>query len=183
MDAITCIKTRRSVRKFTDEPVTDEDIRAIVETARFAPSWKNTQSVRYTVLSDRAKMDEIADHHVLGWAGNTKNIKRANRLVIVSSVQKVSGYEPDGTFTTPLLRHWESFDAGIATEAFCLAAHERGLGTIIMGYFDPDAVAEIAGLPKDQRVATIIGIGHPAFDVMTKDAPPRLSVDELLTLK
>lgn len=183
MDAITCIKTRRSVRKFTDEPVSDQDIRDIVEIARFAPTWKNTQTVRYIVESDREKLNTIADKYVLGWAGNTKIIKGAPRLVVLTTVKNISGYEKDGTFSTPKLKHWESFDAGLAAEAFCLAAHEKGLGTVIMGLFDPDGVAEVVGVPKDQKVSAIIAIGHPAMDVMKKKAPDRLDVDTLLDIR
>ncbi len=42
MEALECIKTRRSVRKFTEQPVTEAELAQVVETAAFAPSWKNT---------------------------------------------------------------------------------------------------------------------------------------------
>ena len=48
MDFKDVIEYRRSVRKFADTPVTEEDIKKVVELARFAPSWKNTQTTRYT---------------------------------------------------------------------------------------------------------------------------------------
>ena len=47
MDAIECIKTRRSVRKFTDEKVPVDVVKDIVELASYSPSWKNTQVIRY----------------------------------------------------------------------------------------------------------------------------------------
>ena len=50
MNAVECIKTRRSVRKFTDEMVSVDTVREIVELASYAPSWKNTQVIRYTCL-------------------------------------------------------------------------------------------------------------------------------------
>ena len=56
MEAIECIKTRRSVRRFTEEPVTKELVNQIIETAAYAPSWKNTQVVRYHVLRDPEKL-------------------------------------------------------------------------------------------------------------------------------
>ena len=50
MEALECIKTRRSVRKYSDQPVTRETLDKIFEAVTYAPSWKNTQSVRYTVV-------------------------------------------------------------------------------------------------------------------------------------
>ena len=57
MDFIEGIKSRRSIRKFTDEAVTKEQIEEIVDIARFAPSWKNSQSVRYLCIMDKAVKD------------------------------------------------------------------------------------------------------------------------------
>ena len=52
MDAITCIKTRRSIRKFKSDKVSPEIIKDIVLTASYAPSWKNTQTTRYIAITD-----------------------------------------------------------------------------------------------------------------------------------
>ena len=72
------------------------------------------------------------------------------------------------------------FDAGIAVQTFCLAAHEAGLGTVIMGIWDEDGITELLDLPKDQELAALIAIGHPDIH---PDAPGRKSVDELLTYR
>ena len=53
MEALECIKTRRSIRKFTEQPVTEDEVRQVVEAAAFAPSWKNTQIARYIVVTDK----------------------------------------------------------------------------------------------------------------------------------
>ena len=47
MDFDACVKERRSVRRFTEEPVDHETIEKIIDLARFYPSWKNTQTTRY----------------------------------------------------------------------------------------------------------------------------------------
>ena len=65
MDALDCIKTRRSVRRFTAEPVTPAQVREVVEAAAFAPSWKNTQVARYILVEDRAKIETIGTDAVL----------------------------------------------------------------------------------------------------------------------
>ena len=52
MDTITCIKTRRSIRQFKEQEVTKDVLEDIVQTASFAPSWKNTQTTRYIAITD-----------------------------------------------------------------------------------------------------------------------------------
>ena len=72
MEALECIKTRRSIRKFTEQPVTEDEVRQVVEAAAFAPSWKNTQIARYIVVTDKEKKDKLADNCMLGFAYNRR---------------------------------------------------------------------------------------------------------------
>ena len=72
MEALECIKTRRSIRKFTEQPVTEDEVRQVVEAAAFAPSWKNTQIARYIVVTDKEKKDKLADDCMLDFAFNQK---------------------------------------------------------------------------------------------------------------
>ena len=72
------------------------------------------------------------------------------------------------------------FDAGIATQTFCLAAHAKGVGTVILGIFDDAKVGEIVGIPEGQTVAAVVAMGYPAF---APDMPPRKSVDDLFTMR
>ena len=65
MNTIDCIKSRRSVRKFTEEKVPHEVLEQLVELARWAPSWKNTQIARYVAVEDADKPHCRRDHHSL----------------------------------------------------------------------------------------------------------------------
>ena len=60
MTAKECIVGRRSIRKFTDQPVSHELLEQIVEIASYAPSWKNTQVARYIAVEGEMK-DKVAD--------------------------------------------------------------------------------------------------------------------------
>ena len=66
MNTIDCIKSRRSVRKFTEEKVPHEVLEQLVELARWAPSWKNTQIARYVAVEDEALKNRIAEEAGLG---------------------------------------------------------------------------------------------------------------------
>ena len=77
MDAQTCILTRRSVRKFTDESVSRELLEKVVALAAYAPSWKNTQISRYLAIEDPAVQNTIAEEYCLAGANNPSIIKGA----------------------------------------------------------------------------------------------------------
>ncbi len=180
MDAITCIKTRRSVRKFTDDMVPAETVREIVELASYAPSWKNTQVIRYTLVEDADVIARIAAEGVMDFPLNQKTVSRAKQIMVVTYKDGICGFEKNGDYSTSKEDRWEMFDAGIATQTFCLAAHEKGVGTVILGIFDDAKIADIVGIPQGQTVAAVVALGYPAFE---PDMPPRKSVDDLLVVK
>lgn len=90
------------------------------------------------------------------------------------------GYEKDGSFSTPKEERWEMFDAGIASQTFCLAAHEKGIGSVIIGIFDESKVEEVVSIPEGQQLAAIIAVGYPE---VIPDAPKRKTVEELVSFK
>ena len=180
MNAIDCIKERRSIRKFSDKAVDAETIASVVATAAYAPSWKNSQTTRYIAVLDKNLKDRLANECMMGFEYNIGTASGAPAMVVVTTINNRSGYERDGSATTSKGTHWQSFDAGIATQTFCLAAHEAGLGTVIMGIFDENKVAEVVGLPEGQSVSALVAIGYAAEEPA---APRRKSAEELLTVK
>ena len=162
MDAKTCIMTRRSVRRFQDKPVARELISEVVRVAQMAPTWKNSQTVRYVWIDNPELKEKIAADAVMGFAKNTDNIRSAPGLMVVTTVHGISGFNDDGSHTTIKGDHWESFDAGLAVQTLCLALHEAGLGSVIMGLFDQAAIAELADLPEGEIVSCILAVGYPA---------------------
>lgn len=179
METVKCIKERRSIRNFEDRKIERKVIEEIVEAAAYAPSWKNSQITRYIVVEDREIIDKIADECVLGFEHNTKTLKKAAALVIVNVVTGRSGFERDGSYSTPKGDRWQNFDAGIACQTFCLAAHDKGIGTVIMGIFDEYKVAEIVNIPAGQRIEAFIAMGYPQGDI--PQAPKRKQIEELVS--
>lgn len=179
MTAKECIKGRRSIRKFADTPVSRNVIADIVETASYAPSWKHTQITRYIAVEGELK-DKIADECTSAYAKNGEIIKNAPMLIAVTFIKNRSGFERDGSYSTPKEGGWQMFDAGVASEAFCLAAYEQGLGTVIMGIFDEAKAASFLEVPEERELVALIPIGYPAE---SPAAPKRKSVEELLSFK
>ena len=133
MQTLDAIKTRRTIRKFTEDPVSHEVIEKIVEASAYAPSWKNTQTARYIIIEETALKNKIAKEAVMGFEWNTGIILGAPVLVVLASVPGKSGYEKDGAYSTSKKDKWEMFDAGIA------------------------------GLDDTLNVSALIAIGHPAI--------------------
>ena len=177
MTAEECIKGRRSIRKFTAEPVSHELLARIVETASFAPSWKNTQITRYIAV-EGTKKDALAKGTSI-FPGNGVIIENAPMVIAVTAITGRSGYERDGSFSTSKGTHWQSYDAGLAGEAFCLAAWEKGLGTVIMGIFEEAKVKEALQIPETESVSALIALGYPEE---VPEAPKRKGTELLLKI-
>ncbi len=181
MDAKVCLKTRRSVRRFQDKPVSRELISEVVATAQFAPTWKNTQTARYTYIDDPALKARIAEEATVNFAKNKDTITSAAGVMVVTSVHGIAGFNEDGSYSSDKGEHWESFDAGIATQTLSLALHEAGLGSVIMGLFDSKKVMELANIPEGQVVACIMAVGYPAEGEHGKAV--RKPLDEVLSFR
>ncbi len=179
MTAKECILGRRSIRKFKADPVSHELIAQIVETASYAPSWKHTQITRYIAIEGGLK-EKIAQEGTTIYPGNGAIISAAPVLIAVTVLKNRSGFERDGSFSTPRGDGWQMYDAGVASQTFCLAAHEQGLGSVILGLFDQDTVSSMLQLPEDRELIALIPVGYPEE---TPAAPRRKPVEDLLSFQ
>ena len=178
MNMTECIKGRRSIRKYNAERIERSVLEDIISTASFSPSWKNTQITRYIAIEDTSIIQEIADKFTPEF--NSNIIKQVSTLMAVTFIKNRCGFERDGSYSTKKGDRWQMFDVGIACQTFCLAAHEKGLGTVILGLWDEDGITELLDIPENQELAALIAIGYPAD---TPLAPKRKSVEDLLTYR
>lgn len=178
MDTQTCILTRRSHRKYTEEKVSREEMEQIVSLAAYAPSWKNTQISRYLAIEDpqlkEAVCQKFCNEH------NAAIIRTCPVLIVQTFVKNRCGYERDGSFTTDRGEGWQYFDCGIAAQTFCLAAHDLGLSTLIMGVFDRKGLQSYLEIPEDQEIMALIALGHSVDEAA---APKRKDVETLLRFR
>ena len=176
MNTMDCIFSRRSIRKFKPDPVGHQLLETVIQAASYSPSWKNSQITRYIAIEDSSILAKNADDFTPSF--NSHIIRQAPLLLAVTFVKGRSGFERDGSFSTKKEDRWQMFDVGVACQTFCLAAHNAGLGTVIMGIWDEDGITKLLKLPDDQELAALIAVGWPDVD---PDVPMRKSVDELLT--
>ena len=178
MKAIDCIVGRRSIRKFKNDKINHSLLESIISTASFSPSWKNTQITRYIAIEDTSIIQKIADDFTPEFNANI--VRQVSTLIAVTFIKGRCGFERDGSYSTKKEDRWQMFDVGAACQTFCLAAHEAGLGTVIMGIWDEDGITELLQIPDSQELAALIAIGYPDI---TPDAPKRKSVEDLLTYR
>lgn len=158
MELKECVQTRRSIRKFKQEPVPQETIDQMVEMAIYAPSWKNSQAPRYYAVTDpdviQKVLEQVPDF-------NQKIIRSAPVLMASTVLRKRSGYNREGEFDTPKGKGWQMYDCGLSNMIFCLAATERGLGTVIMGVYDEEGITKALDLPDEEEIVALIALGYP----------------------
>jgi len=162
------IKTNRSVREFTDQPVSREDMTAIVNAGRLAGSAKNKQPWHFVVVTRR---ETLAALSVCGpWCGHLAGAAFAVVLVVDDLLMP-------RTLTTP-------FDLGRASQNMMLAAWELGIASCMATIYEPDAARQACHIPEDKDVPWAISFGYPHPDVDPRNRPPRpggrLPLEEVL---
>lgn len=176
MDVTKAVESRKSIRKYKDMPVTEEQVREVLRAGALAPSWTNSQPSRYYVAMGRAR-DTVAE---MLPEFNRNNVRNAPVLIVTAVVKGTSGYGKDGTARTHLDDGFLHFDNGLRVENICLKAVEMGLGTLIMGMYDEKAIREYFGIDDTQEIVCVLSLGYPDID---PEPRPRLSVDEIAVIR
>lgn len=178
MELQEAILKRRSIRRFTEEAVTDQELQEIFEAVRWSPSWSNTQVWEFVVVRDKELIKKVTETYQMDKGTNpaTKCSLAASALIVVCAKTGVSGCY--GGKETTKHNNWFMFDLGIATQTLCLKAHELGLGTVVVGLLQHDACKQLIALPEGYEVVAVVPIGHAAVEL--KNGPPRKAVADMV---
>ena len=151
MNFLELCEKRYSVRKYSAEAVSDDDLRYVLECARMAQSAVNFQPWKFVVVrSEEAKAD-IRRCYDREWFASAPLYIVALRDVNANWVRSSDG-KPHG-----------DIDVAIAVEHICLAAAERGLGTCWVANYDTALLNQLFG-DVDHEAVAIVPIGHIAAD-------------------
>lgn len=167
-----CIETRRSVRKFTEDPVPADKLDKVLSAIRWAPSWVNLQPWEVVVVDDAAMKSRLQEA-VPEANPARKGMVDAPIVLAVCGRAGKSGYYQDKPAT--VYGDWVMFDLGIACQNACLAAWAEGLGTLHLGLLDHEKAGDILGLPEGVNLYELIPVGYPA---KTGKAPTRREIKE-----
>jgi nitroreductase len=179
MEALEAIRTRRSVRKYSDRPVEPEKLQAVLEALQQAPSWSNLQCWSLVVVSDQAVRDRISELSYVesffaayGYKSNPAQKALAQApIVIVACADPLRSGDLRG-------EQYYMADMGIATENLMLAAHDQGLGSVFVGVFDEEKLKELLQIPAEIRIVGLFPLGYPAGE--SKGGPPRKPLSEFV---
>lgn len=157
MDALEVIFTRRSIRKFTGEPVAPEAIKTLLEAAMSAPTAAGVQPWRFIVVTDRAMLDAIPEVHPAA------SMVREAPLAIL-----VCGDTTSETYGS----YWVQ-DCSAAMQNLLLAARALELGSCWCGIHSrpqrEEGIRKLFKLPPEISPLGLAVIGHPAAPFTTKD--------------
>jgi len=143
---IDAIYNRRSIRKYKDHPVSDEQIKCLLEAAMMAPSARSKQPWHFVVCTDREVIDRLRKVHPY-----SSMLSQAPVCIAVCADPDPTGYYQQ--------------DCGAATQNLMLAAYDMGLGTCWMGVApQPERMSEIASvleIPQPFVPFNLIAVGYP----------------------
>lgn len=149
METLQAIKTRRSIRKFLDKPISREIVRELLEAAMFAPSAGNEQPWQFIVLDDRKFLDEVPRI-----CATASMCRQAPLAILVCSDSSLEKY-PD---------FWVQ-DCSAAVENLLLAAHALGLGAVWAGVYPMkdrvEGFQKRLCLPEGITPFALVALGYP----------------------
>ncbi len=175
MELQSVLNARKAIRKYdSSKKVSKEQLTELIEAAILAPTWKNSQTGRYYVAYSQEACEKarkcLAEF-------NVKNTEGASAYIIATAKKNRSGYERDGSPTTEHEHNeWGVYDLGLESENILLKAADLGLGTLVMGIRDADALRREFDIPEDQIIMAVISVGYPAID---PERPKRKTVEDI----
>jgi nitroreductase len=145
-DRLQIIFNRRSIRAYTDEEVSQDDIQSLLEAAMAAPSGSNLKPWHFVVVTDRPTLQALADAHPYG-----KMVAQAPLAIVVCGRRAASP--------------WWAQDCTAATENILIAVAALGLGAVWVGCHGvqdrEEAVRAVLGIPDSIGILSLLSIGHP----------------------
>lgn len=148
----------RAIRSYRDEPLSDDDLTAILEAARWTGSSKNRQDWSFVVVSEPDQVRALAE------CGDFTDPVRAAAATIVL-VEEPGGYE---------------FDMGRVAQNIMLAAKAIGVASCPITLHRGDDARRVLGAPDDRRVRYAIALGYPSADAAPRTAGGRKPAQSLI---
>jgi len=164
MDIMNLLLTRRSIRKYSNQDVSEEQVNLLIKAAMYAPSAGNQQPWHFMVLRDKKIFDKIQEFHPY-----SKMLTGASVAVLICgdmSLETKTGY-------------W-TIDCSAATENMLIAAHGLGLGACWLGVYPRqermNGFSVLFTLPEKIMPFSLVSIGFPAEN---KAVPERFNTSRI----
>lgn len=140
LSMVDIILSRRSIRRYEQQPIPKETMKLILETGRMAPSAANRQPWHFIVVTNQELKEKLSK-----W--------RFSRFLKNSAAVIVGCGEAS---------RWATIDVSIALENMVIAAWSLGVGSCWIGGFNEKEVKELLGIPDNIRIIALLSLGYPA---------------------
>ncbi len=167
MSTLDIIETRRSIRKFIDKPVSDEDALKILDAARLAPCGGNRQRWKFIYVKDPQVLRMVKNCSP-GFYGDAP-------AAIIAGIESEKGAFGGASYGSIV----GILDIGFAAENILLAAHALGLGGCAIASFNPSSLSKVINAPENFRPILVVSIGYPD---RTPQMPKKKSLSEIVYL-
>jgi nitroreductase len=155
MNVLEAIRTKRAVRKFKDEALHEEVVKAILNAGRRSQSSKNEQGWQFLAIRDKSILKALSECG--NWAGH-----------LAGAALGVAILTPDPTGKFQIM-----FDAGQAAAFMQLAAWELGVGSVPASIYEHEKAREILGFPPEWHLRIALSFGYPLDEEkLTAWTPP-----------
>lgn len=172
-DFFEVVKARRSVRRYTGDPVSDADIQKVLEAGRWAPTGANTQPCEFIVVRDKELLESIASLVIADrermaaydtrFAGRRVDyLKTVSAMIVVCADPRFTEFYPLGAGRDAILH----LSIGAVVENMFLATTALDLGTAWISIRDGSEreLRELLGIPSDMEVHVVMPLGHPGVE-------------------
>lgn len=152
MEYMQVITTRKSIRSYSSEPISEEHLDLILESGRNAPSYQNRQCWRFVVINDPDVIKDIA--HKSGFVGTINFFLKDAPIVIVACADpaKSGGINNQSYYLV---------DTAIAFQQMMLTAWNFGIGSCWMAAFNEKKVKTLLSIPDNIRIVALSPFGYP----------------------
>ncbi len=176
MDVTEAIEKRRTIRAYKTTPVDEKTLNKVLEAGRIAPSWGNTQTWRWVVVTDKILKDKLAED-VLRKGNNGTNAVKTAPIVIAACAELGKAAFRDGQPSTDKEGYWYMFDAGLSLENMVLTAESLGLGTMFIGGMDAKKAESLLSVPPGYACVILMVLGYPDEQPAAR---PRKEISEIV---
>lgn len=196
MDLLEIILNRKSVRKYSETHIPDEDLRKILEAGRLAPSWMNVQSWKFILVKSQEKKDLLSELSI-----GQPQVKNADAVIVCVADTKAWDEAKITGIQNPALNPALQAENALLIRTMeqviypvsymMLEANNLGISSCIIGAFGSEITGilpevskkakEALGLNEGQIISTIITLGYDANP--TETVKQRKSFDEVVSLE
>ena len=196
MDLLEIISNRKSVRKYTETHISDEDLRKILEAGRLAPSWMNVQSWKFILVKSQENKDLLSELSI-----GQPQVKNADALIVCVADTKAWDEAKITGIQNPALNPAMQADKALLIRTMeqviypvsymMLTANSLGISSCIIGAFGSEITGilpevskkakDALGLNESQIISTIITLGYDANP--TETVKQRKDFDEVVSLE